>query len=155
MRVYPAFFIWRRKSLERNPPRRHVFDLNALPLPDFSDFPLDKYHSPIPVLPYLASRGCPWRRCAFCTHQKTYLDYREEDAADTRSRLSALQEKYGVSHFCLVDEMVHPRRMDRIAANLIRRVLRSIFPLTPGLRDFRRSTRKSAQGRPSPADVGA
>src|SRR5208337_1965316 len=101
-------------------PAEAAFDLNALPLPDFSDFPLDQYHSPIPVLPYLASRGCPWRRCAFCTHQKTYLNYREEDAANTSHRLSALQEKYGVRHFCLVDEMVHPRRMDLIAADLIR-----------------------------------
>ncbi len=105
-------------KLERNPPGAPL-DLNTLPLPDFSDFSLDGYHSPLPVLPYLASRGCPWRRCAFCTHQKTYLDYREEDAANTSERISALQEQYGVSHFCLVDEMVHPHRMDRIAANLI------------------------------------
>jgi radical SAM superfamily enzyme YgiQ (UPF0313 family) len=102
-------------------PAEAASDLNTLPLPDFSDFPLDQYHSPIPVLPYLASRGCPWRRCAFCTHQKSYLDYREEEAANTSNRLSALQEKYGVRHFCLVDEMIHPRRMDRIAADLIRR----------------------------------
>jgi radical SAM superfamily enzyme YgiQ (UPF0313 family) len=98
-----------------------VMDLNSLPLPDFSDFPLDKYHSPVPVLPYLSSRGCPWRRCAFCTHQKTYLHYREEGAATTAERLSALKEKYDVSHFCLVDEMVHPRRMDGIASQIIRR----------------------------------
>ncbi len=104
-----------------------AFGLNALPLPDFSYFPLDQYHSPIPVLPYLASRGCPWRRCAFCTHQKTYLDYREEDAANTSDRLSALHQKYGVRHFCLVDEMIHPRRMARIAADLIRRGPRVYF----------------------------
>jgi radical SAM superfamily enzyme YgiQ (UPF0313 family) len=110
----------------KNPPGAG-FDLNSLPAPDFSDFPLDQYHSPIPVLPYMASRGCSWRRCAFCTHQKTYLDYREEDAANTSERLSALQEKYGVRHFCLVDEMIHPRRMDRIAANLIRRTARVYF----------------------------
>ncbi|GEM_PF-395895 len=102
-------------------PAEAASDLNALPFPDFSDFPLVQYHSPVPVLPYLASRGCPWRRCAFCTHQKTYLDYREEDAGNTANRLSALQEKYGVRHFCLVDEMIHPRRMERIAADLIRR----------------------------------
>ncbi len=105
-------------KLERNPPSAPL-DLNTLPLPDFSDFSPDKYHSPLPVLPYLASRGCPWRRCAFCTHQKSYLDYREEDAANTAERLSSLQERYGVRHFSLVDEMVHPRRMDRIAAALI------------------------------------
>ncbi len=112
---------------EARNPAEAAFDLNALPPPDFSDFPLDQYHSPIPVLPYMASRGCPWRRCAFCTHQKTYLDYREEDAANTSDRLSALQEKYGVRHFCLVDEMIHPRRMDRIAANLIRKGARVYF----------------------------
>ncbi|MFZ0942661.1 MAG: radical SAM protein [Syntrophobacteraceae bacterium] len=108
-------------------PAEAVFDFNSLPAPEFSDFPLDHYHAPMPVLPYMASRGCSWRRCAFCTHQKTYIDYREEDAAHTSERLSALQEKYGVRHFCLVDEMIHPRRMDRIAANLIRRTARVYF----------------------------
>ena len=108
-------------------PAQAVLDLNALPVADFSDFPLDKYHSPIPVLPYLSSRGCPWRRCAFCTHQKTYLDYREEDEGTSAQRLAALQEKHGVSHFCLVDEMVYPRRMEKIAAELIRRGARVRF----------------------------
>ncbi|MGO9021129.1 MAG: B12-binding domain-containing radical SAM protein [Syntrophobacteraceae bacterium] len=119
LRQAPGLLHMEKGKAVRNPAEA-AFDLNALPLPDFSDFPLDQYHSPIPVLPYLASRGCPWRRCAFCTHQKTYLDYREEDAANTSHRLSALHGKYGVRHFCLVDEMIHPRRLDRIAADLIR-----------------------------------
>ncbi len=107
------------EEVTRNPAQA-VPDLNILPLPDFSDFPLNKYHSPIPVLPYLASRGCPWRRCAFCTHQRTYLDYREESAAETSGRLSALREKYGVSHFCLVDEMINPRRLSGISSHLVK-----------------------------------
>ena len=142
-------------KLERNPPGAPL-DLNTLPLPDFSDFPLDKYHSPLPVLPYLASRGCPWRRCAFCTHQKTYLDYREEDAANTSERLSALQEHYGVRHFCLVDEMIHPRRMDRIAADLIGKSAHLYFSAYARPSGFSsKLARKSAQGGPSPGDVGA
>ncbi len=116
----PGLLHFKDGKVVRNPPEG-VFALKALPAPDFSDFPLDQYHSPIPVLPYLSSRGCPWRRCAFCTHQKTYLDYREEDAATSAERLSALQEKYGVNHFCLVDEMVHPRRMEKIAAHIIQK----------------------------------
>jgi len=108
-------------------PAEAALDLNALPLPDFSDFPLDKYHSPVPVLPYLSSRGCPWRRCAFCTHQKTYLEYREEDADATAGRIYALREKYGAGHFCLVDEMVQARRMGRIAAGIIRRGVQVYF----------------------------
>ena len=113
--------LYRQGEKTTRNPAEAVPDLNALPLPDFSDFPLDKYHSPIPVLPYLASRGCPWRRCAFCTHQRTYLDYREESARGTAGRLSALQEKYGVSHFCLVDEMINPRRLGRISADLVKK----------------------------------
>lgn len=108
-------------------PAQGVSDLDALPLPDFSDMPPGRYHSPTPVLPYLSSRGCPWRRCAFCTHQKTYLHYREEHAAATAARLSLLQESYGVSHFCLVDEMLRPRRLDKIAEELIRRNTRVRF----------------------------
>jgi anaerobic magnesium-protoporphyrin IX monomethyl ester cyclase len=96
-----------------------VADLNRLPVPDFSDFPLAGYYSPVPVLPYLSSRGCSWRRCAFCTHQKTYLEYREEDTGVTAERLAGLHEKYGVSHFSLVDEMIHPRRMERLSTTLI------------------------------------
>jgi radical SAM superfamily enzyme YgiQ (UPF0313 family) len=108
-------------------PARSVSDLNELPLPDFSDMHPDRYHSPVPVLPYLASRGCPWRRCAFCTHQKTYLHYREEDAAATAQKISLLRERYGAKHFCLVDEMLHPRRLDKISGELLLKDARVFF----------------------------
>lgn len=99
-------------------PPKAPSDLNRLPLPDYSDFPLGLYHSPQPVLPYLSSRGCPWRRCAFCTHQKTYLEYREENAGVSAEKLAALKDRYGVSHFCLVDEMIHPRRLSSLSRGL-------------------------------------
>jgi radical SAM superfamily enzyme YgiQ (UPF0313 family) len=96
-----------------------IKDLNLLPVPDFSDFALTRYHSPVPVLPYLSSRGCPWRRCAFCTHRKTYLEYREEDPALTAKRLVLLREVHGISHFSLVDEMIHPHRMERLSSMIM------------------------------------
>jgi anaerobic magnesium-protoporphyrin IX monomethyl ester cyclase len=107
--------VYREESKVRSNIPLAVQHLNRLPVPDFSDFSLTQYHSPIPVLPYLSSRGCPWRRCAFCTHQKTYLEYREEDAVQTVERLAFLSDKHGVSHFSLVDEMIHPRRMERLS----------------------------------------
>jgi radical SAM superfamily enzyme YgiQ (UPF0313 family) len=125
-------------------PAEAVSNLNDLPLPDFSDFALDTYHSAFPVLPYLASRGCPWRRCAFCTHQKTYLDYREESAEATTDRLSALRAKYGVDHFCLVDEMVHPRRMGLIAANLVKKDAQVYFSAYARPSGFSREILKKA-----------
>jgi len=102
------------RKMEQGPAPR-VDDLNALPLPDFSDFALHDYHSPLPILPYLTSRGCFWNRCSFCTHGKTYLAYREEDIERTVARLAALQERYGVRHFNLVDEMIHPNRLRRFS----------------------------------------
>ena len=53
-----------------------VDDLSLLPAPDFGDFPLKDYYAPEIVLPLLTSRGCYWRRCAFCTHYKSYYTYR-------------------------------------------------------------------------------
>lgn len=102
-----------------NPPEM-VADLNRLPLPDFSDFSLSDYLSPLPVLPYLSARGCFWGRCAFCTHQKTYMAYREESVERTVGRLSELKERYNVGHFNLVDEMIHPNRFSLLSSAIIR-----------------------------------
>ncbi len=95
-----------------------VPDLNVIPLPDFSDFDLHAYHSPEPILPYLSSRGCFWRRCTFCTHRKTYLAYREEPVQRTASNLAALADRYGVTRFNLVDEMIHPNRFGALSREL-------------------------------------
>ncbi|MDR3568747.1 MAG: radical SAM protein [Syntrophobacteraceae bacterium] len=113
-------------KIRKNPPQG-ISDLDTLPLPDFSDTNPGRYHSPAPVLPYLSSRGCPWRRCAFCTHQKSYLDYREESAAATARRLFELKEQYGTTHFCLVDEMVYPRRLEKISGELLQRNAKVFF----------------------------
>ena len=38
--------------------------LDKLPVPDFSDFPWDKY--PHPIIPVMTGRGCSWGACTFC-----------------------------------------------------------------------------------------
>jgi anaerobic magnesium-protoporphyrin IX monomethyl ester cyclase len=40
-------------------------ELNELPVPDFTDFPWDKY--PMRIVPYMTGRGCSWGKCNFCT----------------------------------------------------------------------------------------
>jgi radical SAM superfamily enzyme YgiQ (UPF0313 family) len=111
--------VYRKEGKICQNPAQGVRNLNTLPLPDFGDTPPHLYHSPEPVLPYLSSRGCPWRRCAFCTHQRTYLDYREERAEITVERISLLQKKYGVNYFSFVDEMLYPERVEKISARLV------------------------------------
>lgn len=112
--------VYMDRGLLRCSPSEMVTDLNRLPLPDFSDFPLQDYHSPSPVLPYLSARGCFWGRCAFCTHRKTYMAYREEAVERTASRLGELKDRYGVRYFNLVDEMIHPHRFGRLSHAILR-----------------------------------
>jgi radical SAM superfamily enzyme YgiQ (UPF0313 family) len=41
-------------------------DLNALPTPDFSGIPFDRYLLPEPVANIQTSRGCYYGKCTFC-----------------------------------------------------------------------------------------
>jgi hypothetical protein len=115
--LVPGLWYRHNGSVRQNSPEVEG-DINRLPLPDFNDLALADYHSPLPMLPYLSSRGCPWARCSFCSHHRTYHHYREEDTEKTVTGLAALQARYGVSMFSLVDEMIRPRRFQRLAATI-------------------------------------
>ena len=111
--LVPGLVFRNRGAVHTNPPEM-IQDLNLLPPPDFSDLPLDQYHSPELVLPYLSSRGCFWGRCAFCTHHKTYQSYREEGVSRTVANLTQLARLHGSRHFTFADEMIHPKRFLRL-----------------------------------------
>ena len=45
-------------------------------LPDYDDLFRNKYLSPGPILPFSASDGCWWRRCAFCPERAERRPFR-------------------------------------------------------------------------------
>ena len=49
----------------RGPAARPLHALQDLPVPDFDDFPWDRY--PGRVIPVMTGRGCSWGRCQFCS----------------------------------------------------------------------------------------
>lgn len=49
----------------RSPPAPPLRALDSLPVPDFSDFPWDRYR--VHIIPLMAGRGCQWSRCTFCS----------------------------------------------------------------------------------------
>lgn len=49
----------------RSPAAPPLRPLDALPVPDFSDFPWDRYR--VHIIPLMAGRGCQWSRCTFCS----------------------------------------------------------------------------------------
>jgi anaerobic magnesium-protoporphyrin IX monomethyl ester cyclase len=96
-------------------PPEYENNLDALGCPDFSDLPLPRYYSPAPVIPILSSRGCYWRRCAFCVHYKSAgLTYRQHSINQVIKMLAA-HAANGVTHFALIDEMISPGRFHKLA----------------------------------------
>ncbi len=118
----PGLIYTGKQKIKENP-LGMIQDLGRLPRPDFQDLEPARYHSPRPVLPLLTSRGCYWARCAFCTHNQTYLAYREAPLEQVVEHLAELQRLHRVRHFALVDEMIHPRRFQALSRALARRGL--------------------------------
>ncbi|RLS66412.1 MAG: radical SAM protein [Planctomycetota bacterium] len=49
----------------RSPAAPPLRQLDRIPVPDFSDFPWDRYRTR--VIPLMTGRGCQWNRCVFCS----------------------------------------------------------------------------------------
>ena len=94
-------------------------DLDCLGHPDFSDLDLSRYFSPSPVLPILTSRGCFWRRCAFCTHYRSAgQTYREHSPSHIVEELRS-HAAHGLKNFAFIDEMLSPRHIRQVAEAIL------------------------------------
>jgi len=92
----------------------------SLPLPDFDGLPLDRYFSPVRILPYLATRGCYWGRCTFCDHGQGYFDqYRGLPAQEVVRQVKALKDKYQATHFLFADESYPPALFKKVTHLLV------------------------------------
>ncbi len=75
------------------------------------------------MLPLETSRGCPWARCAFCSHFKLGESFRYRKPETVLEDIEALKEKYGTSHIVLVDNSITVRSLREISRGLIDREL--------------------------------
>lgn len=93
--------------------------LEELPPPRFDGLPLRDYLAPEPILPILASRGCYWGRCAFCSHGHLYRQqYRSESAAAVLDTMRELSRTCGANAFYFVDEALPPHVIVELAASV-------------------------------------
>jgi len=92
----------------------------SLPAPDFEGLPLERYLSPTPVIPLLASRGCYWGRCAFCNvgygESKQFSENRPEEIA---AEMMSLSETYDTPYIFFSDEALSPRMLKTLSQELI------------------------------------
>jgi anaerobic magnesium-protoporphyrin IX monomethyl ester cyclase len=49
----------------RGRPAGSLRGLDRIPVPDYADFPWDRY--PVKIVPLMTGRGCQWDKCAFCS----------------------------------------------------------------------------------------
>ena len=76
--------------------------------PDYTVFPMKSYLSPGSILPYSASSGCYWGRCAFCPERAEGNPYRPLAADKVVSDLHALTEKTNPALVHLLDNALSP-----------------------------------------------
>ena len=78
-------------------------ELDALPFPDYSDFPWKAY--PNRIVPIITGRGCGWGVCTFCSDVTSTAGrtYRSRSAANVLSELAAHHGQHGVSRFVFTD----------------------------------------------------
>ncbi|MBE1582301.1 B12-binding domain-containing radical SAM protein [Nonomuraea angiospora] len=107
-----------RDGLTRTPPQD--IDVSAVPFPDYSDSPLDKYFAPGPILPTYASRSCAWN-CAFCAIPFASNKFRMRSGERVADEMDALSERYGTQYFYLVDEIITLRSFQEVGRELLTR----------------------------------
>ena len=94
--------------------------LDRGPIPDFSDFPWDRY--PVRVIPILAARGCQWGRCTFCSDVVTTAGrtFRTRPWKAVLHEMTELAERNGTKNFQFMDLKLNsdPAQMRGLIQNI-------------------------------------
>ena len=102
----PGLLYRRGGSVRRGGPLSAI-DLGGLPTPSFDALPLEAYLSPEPVLPYAASRGCPWGRCTFCSGKELEgRRWRAKPVGKVVDDLEALIQSHNAGVFFFTDNLI-------------------------------------------------
>jgi hypothetical protein len=97
-------------------PAAEPLEPTALPVPDFDDLLPGDYLAPSPRLPLLASQGCYWGRCEFCSFARSSsARHRPHPVDQILHRLRTLTARYGVRHFEFGDEAIPPATLRAMA----------------------------------------
>ena len=82
------------------PPLR---DLDAVPFPDYRDFPWSAY--PQRIVPIVTGRGCGWGACTFCSDVTSSAGrtYRSRSVDNVLTEIASHHREHGVSQFVFTD----------------------------------------------------
>ncbi len=83
-------------------------------MPDYSDISDLAYLSPGLILPFSASTGCWWRRCAFCPERAEKRPFQPLPHALAAAQLRRLSEKYRPALIHLLDNALSPALLEAL-----------------------------------------
>jgi anaerobic magnesium-protoporphyrin IX monomethyl ester cyclase len=108
-----------------------VENVAALPTPDFTGLPLDRYLAPSPVLPILLGKGCYFNRCKFCDipfiNSIAERPYRVRPPDRVAEDVATLEARHGARCFELTDETLSPRSLLQFGEALAERGVNARF----------------------------
>lgn len=97
-------------------------DVNLLPPPDFSDFPLDRYLTNSLRLSILGSWGCYWGKCSFCNVRKLEgVSYQPREPQKIVEDMIEVKERFKPAEVRLADNAIPFSVMVKIAKMLVER----------------------------------
>ncbi len=78
-------------------------NLDALPIPDYRDFPWASYD--VPIVPIVTGRGCGFGACAFCSDvtSATGRRYRSRTPEHVLAELAVQSKRHATSRFVMTD----------------------------------------------------
>jgi radical SAM superfamily enzyme YgiQ (UPF0313 family) len=82
---------------------KQIDDLDSLPFPNYDDYEIDQYKSPI--LPITGSRGCV-RSCSFCDIHE-HWKYRYRSGQSMADEIIYLNQRYSVNNFNFTDSLIN------------------------------------------------
>ena len=88
---------------QQNAPLAPLVDLDAVPFPDYSDFPWDKY--PRRIIPMMTGRGCGWGVCTFCSDVVTTSGrhFRTRSLTNVLDELKWQSKRHNTTLFTFLD----------------------------------------------------
>ena len=108
----------------RSPGAPPLRGLDRVPVPDFTDFPFDRYR--MRVIPVMTGRGCQWNRCVFCNDIVTASGrtFRTRSVDSVLYELEEQMRRHDATNFLFLDLKMNsnPAMMRGISENLRRHV---------------------------------
>lgn len=110
----------------RSGPAGPLRGLDRAPIPDFTDFPWDRYG--FRVIPVMTGRGCQWNRCTFCSDivSTSGRTFRTRGLANVMTELREQSRRHNTGNFLFIDLKLNSN------PNMFRGIIEEIQTHVPG-----------------------